>query len=730
MKINAKTIACCLSLLLLSTANAELLDKSNPNTVFPVIENPKLSAPANEWGDIKKPYPTSAWFNNLAIKGEKDELVGLQPLFPYPYTIRSSEQGLKIDLPKPSFVRDDKEENKVFAEQYAFDAKMGLAFDSPSSTPVKRKITHGNELSVTLQYNIDDNHYFYSPIVRGSPYISMYYHDVTPLIIPYVGLRSVNNQHPGTPIAASKRFEIVINLGVFNGNEETQTWVLYSSQPITLEWKNTPEGWRLKTTTAYTGWLRLALQSDTLSKVNNSAATLDQYANNIPLKGEVRYQYDHANVTTIFQWETNNQQPPLLMTLPHQRSTLEEHSLHDVKMKNVKGIMYGVASQQWTMKESLPAIHFLETSNTHSFTKKQKHAIENAIEKDAANINESLSPDYGVYTSGKRFARAARLALLADLFEKKELANHIVTTIEKNLEQWMRGEKKFRLYYDTTYGGIIPKVDDFGSQDYNDHHFHYGYFAYTFAVMAKMDPVWFNTTIKVENQHIKPSQWIAILVRDYANPMHDDPFFPYSRHSDAFDGHSWASGLGVGWGDGRNQESISEAVNAYYGAALLSQVAHDDTLSHWSKMLLARELRGAHTYWQISSSSDIYDKPYTENYSVVVNMWGGKVDGHSWFGSNKDFSYGIEMIPFTAASFLLLDNHWAKEIHPILTSIYQQLPMNNVGWKWFILKGRLFGASHHDLEDIWAEAMKEGLYDEGDSQANTLYMIAVKMHKK
>ena len=70
------------------------------------------------------------------------------------------------------------------------------------------------------------------------------------------------------------------------------------------------------------------------------------------------------------------------------------------------------------------------------------------------------------------------------------------------------------------------------------------------------------------------AQWdrVLLMVRDVANPSGADPFFPKWRHKDWFLGSSWASGIVKReWGPdphGRNQESISEAVNAYDAIAL------------------------------------------------------------------------------------------------------------------------------------------------------------------
>ena len=42
------------------------------------------------------------------------------------------------------------------------------------------------------------------------------------------------------------------------------------------------------------------------------------------------------------------------------------------------------------------------------------------------------------------------------------------------------------------------------------------------------------------------------LLRDFANPRENDRYFPFARHMDWFDGHSWASGYTV-FAAGKNQ---------------------------------------------------------------------------------------------------------------------------------------------------------------------------------
>ena len=63
-------------------------------------------------------------------------------------------------------------------------------------------------------------------------------------------------------------------------------------------------------------------------------------------------------------------------------------------------------------------------------------------------------------------------------------------------------------------------------------------------------------------------------------------------------GHSWASGTDV-FGDAKNQESTSEAVNGYYAVALLGSALGDASLETYGRLLAAMEVSSAQEYWQV-----------------------------------------------------------------------------------------------------------------------------------
>jgi Glycosyl hydrolase family 81 C-terminal domain len=136
---------------------------------------------------------------------------------------------------------------------------------------------------------------------------------------------------------------------------------------------------------------------------------------------------------------------------------------------------------------------------------------------------------------------------------------HIIQAVETALTPWLQGLNPDALLYDKTYGGVITTngvadlYADYGSGWYSDHHFHYGYFAYAAATLAKLDvPYWEANKIPMET-----------IIRDFCNPDPTDPDFPFARHKDFFDGHSWASGL-YPQANGKGQESSSEVRYTLY----------------------------------------------------------------------------------------------------------------------------------------------------------------------
>lgn len=759
---------------------ADILPNTDPATIFHTTTNPEGSELLlkNLWGSISKPYPTNAWFGNVALYDDQIQKTtkGSFPITAYPYVMKAVKNNSNEDLglgigystqrellndtswlshiqPVINFFAADTNNNPI---------AMNETITSPSNaTP---------SLSVTLSWTQDGTK-MVAPIVRGSPYATVFYNNAKPLI----KSTYVMELDGGKDGLSQKRHTITINDGPYK-----QTWILYSQVETSFKRLSDLRTLVSNNTLGNNVWVRLALQSDVMDdkvlgahvESGDTSGALDKSARVIPLSGQVEtiHSVSDPNAEIVnFKYDViaDDQDPtiPLLMTtLPHQTEILFQNKSSRVQSiapglqyRTMKGAATGVTlsvvnngsgkSASLSMRETLPTVSLQDTT---SLTDAQTKAIQTALREDLNLKNPDGSSrvlNYkqwatDAYYGGKELARAGRLAVIADQIQDTANRDALLDSMKKYLTTYWIGANASAnqcvLVYDTSFGGIIEdgkNCPDYGNYTYNDHHFHYGYFIYGLGVIAKFDPAWIKTN--VPGQSFTPQQWTETLIRDYANPNNDDPFLPRLRMQDDFDGHSWAEGL---WatGDGKNQESISESVNSYYGLAVYGQAMNNSDLETWGRFLLAREIRAAHHYWQLPTGTDTYayktkdgtEVGYQKNHLSMTLVWNGKAEDITFFGPNPEYRYGIIMMPFTQISKEFLAKPWINQFYkeklkPLLPTI-----SDSSFWKWVNIKGAMFGAtSTDDQNQLWNMAVQSNAanYDNGDSKANTLYVMASAM---
>jgi endo-1,3(4)-beta-glucanase len=272
-------------------------------------------------------------------------------------------------------------------------------------------------------------------------------------------------------------------------------------------------------------------------------------------------------------------------------------------------------------------------------------AMKEALQKDLLwRLPQNYLAGAGdTYFSGKLLARLARILIIADEMGLSHTSdfNNAVVHLREATEIWLNGSAQSVFLYDQSWRGVImcgcnyawdeekklgycankfpdcPALSDmgqnFGAGFYNDHHYHFGYHIYAAAVVSKFDANWGR----------KFHERVLLLVRDIANPSNDDPYFPTWRHKDWYLGFSWASGIvTIGsnqpYPNGRNQESVSEAIAAYEAVAMYGDVmsniyfgsddrydltAYDSALRmrDMGRLLMATEIRSAKIYWHVQS---------------------------------------------------------------------------------------------------------------------------------
>mmetsp|Transcript_8074 Transcript_8074/g.28313 ORF Transcript_8074/g.28313 Transcript_8074/m.28313 type:complete len:370 (+) Transcript_8074:1711-2820(+) len=336
-------------------------------------------------------------------------------------------------------------------------------------------------------------------------------------------------------------------------------------------------------------------------------------------------------------------------------------------------------------------------------------------------------PRHTRYWNGKECARLAALALVGEQVGDVESTHSAVAQMRSILELWLTAQNADPLVYDATYGGLVTEKGlydhdaDFGSGYYNDHHFHYGYMLYAAAVAVKFDAGFAS----------KYRSALFALMYDIASPGGGSSYselgidrhaFPRARHKDFYEGHSWASGIFF-MGQGKAQESSSEAVNAYYGAYLLALALGDLELADWNRVLLASEIRSAKTYYHMDPQDpkSPYPKAFAKNRMVGVlgSLSTGSV---TWFGPSKALSHGIQILPVTPITEELLSP--ASWVRADIEYLEKQVDFSTVepGWRAFLECERAV----YDPEAAWRNIRALQTVDPGTTKTALLYWVATR----
>jgi endo-1,3(4)-beta-glucanase len=152
---------------------------------------------------------------------------------------------------------------------------------------------------------------------------------------------------------------------------------------------------------------------------------------------------------------------------------------------------------------------------------------------------------------------------------------------------------------------------------------------------------------------------IKALIRDTANSDIDqDSEFTLWRHFDWYAGHSSSHGL-VPFFDGKDQESSSESMNFYYSLYLWAKVSGDPVLESHGRLLMKVSKRSMGQYLLMEDSNTIH--PDIVPNKVAGLFFENKVAYTTWFGSEREYMHGIQMIPVSPALELLRTETFVNE---------------------------------------------------------------------
>jgi endoglucanase Acf2 len=358
---------------------------------------------------------------------------------------------------------------------------------------------------------------------------------------------------------------------------------------------------------------------------DGSASKLAHFAT-APLTGVTTNWHE---TTTQLTYATEGSAKTLIGVLPHQAESLASPTQCDLgSFATIYGALKLCAGSvlEWSAKALEPSAQL----DVQSLSDADTAELRTQLGKDLASTGEFAAD---TYFGGKALARLANLLQLARALGDKAAASTARDRLATELERWGTGadcvERCF--VYDKAVGGIVGEPASFGSDEFNDHHYHYGYFLYAAAVAVDDSPELADTLAPV----------MTLLAADLASGQSSD-HFPARRAFDPYSAHSWASGYAP-FADGNNQESSSEAVAAWNGLALWAAAVGDDALEGEARWMLANEAATAMRYWV---DFDPSQAPYRGfDHSVVGIVWDGKTEYNTWFSSDAGAMLGIQLLP-------------------------------------------------------------------------------------
>ncbi|MGC8830130.1 MAG: glycosyl hydrolase [Verrucomicrobiia bacterium] len=566
---------------------------------------------------INRPIPSNKWWSSLLWEPFSNNM------YPHPLAVGATEKGLKIYYPGAAITAGKNIINGGMPGG-GDDFIVGLEITDKFSSAV---VDGFGDWSVSALFESGDKR-LRATMAMGSPFVFFAFAGDIPLI-------TFKNR---PKVANKSQDESAIKIAIANK--------LYGFfAPSNSKWDISANQLKLISPDKKQ-YFSVAILPDSDA---DTFELFKKYAHNHITNTLVEWSFDEdkAIVKTRFIYQLQqlegNAKGTLFALYPHQWLNTT-NPLTDKFYNSVRGIMkLGAGTEfitEMVFPSALPMLPIAEKVDRLLL----KQFIDAELKQSPRLIGDTywLGKQLGKWTSLLQISRELKYNQAVETFSariKSTLENFFVPT---NQSGNLKSAREGVFYYDRNWGTFIGYPASYGSDDQlNDHHFHYGYFIRAAAEITFINPEWG-----------KDSNWggmVKMLIRDIANPDRSDVMFPVLRNFDVYAGHSWASGHSR-FADGNNNESSSEAVNAWYALILFGEAIGDRALRDLGIWLFTTEIEAINHYW-----FDVTHRFHHPDYgaSVVTMVWGGKGVNETWFSNNPEMVHGINFLPLTAASLYL-----------------------------------------------------------------------------
>ncbi|MFT7764894.1 discoidin domain-containing protein [Clavibacter tessellarius] len=247
------------------------------------------------------------------------------------------------------------------------------------------------------------------------------------------------------------------------------------------------------------------------------------------------------------------------------------------------------------------------------------------------------------YWGGKDVLQLAEYMTMAKQIGDTASYGKLKASLTTALEDWFTyapGEnERFFARYDT-WKALVGFGDSYGSHEFTDNHFHYGYFTLAAGLLAFEDPGW----------AAEYGPMATLVAKQYANWDREDEDFPYLRTFDVFEGHSYAGGYSSGGGN--NQESSSEAIQSWAGLFLLGSALGDTEMQATGAMGYVTERAAVMDYYldyngnpeaAHGTGAGVFPDAYAHSTTGILGDSGQAFA--TYFSGDPAWIFGIQWMP-------------------------------------------------------------------------------------
>jgi len=642
---------------------------------------------------IGKAAPTNQWYSSVMFKRWS------QPIHALPMTYLATEEGFELGLP----VKRVGTVNGIREVKYAHTP--ALVVSPVAFKPQDARLAKFSDWLAQISMASSDGATLTATVLHGNPF--SYY--------------EVSSGDVRFRLAAKPDAAVVPVDGTGDGRVAVLTiagrsYAVFAPSGAKWEWAQPTElVLRLPAAARYFSVAGLP---------DANEATVREFAEvayAFPTDTRVEWVYDErgSKVRSTFRVETVAKEGTNLTTVmglyPHHWSGMASPPASKHGYDSVRGRIRLITGNSFTVERPFygvaPAWGALQDPAS-------KESVASLMVGDLAKSGQLFTKmGRGTYAVGKGLGAVAQLISVAEAEGDLKTRDKLLETLKDRFESWFDGRGSTYFVQDAGIGSFLGVPQEYNSISHmNDHHFHYGYWVMAAAHVALRDPDWASEE--------KWGGMVGKIIADIATDERGRADFPFLRNYDPYEGHSWASG-DADFDDGNNQESSSEAVNAWAGLVLWGEATGNKRLRDLGAFLLSSEIASVNQYW-FDYKGDVLDPEYGKPFASMV--FGGKYAYNTWWTQEPRQILGINMLPITPAStYLGADPAYIRRVVEALPAEVKAYHARGLDdgtpadiWQDIIasyaaLADADFGAS------LWN---RKGSVEAGDTRTRTLYWLS------